>query len=536
MVFTRRFTQFPSLSVITQIEGIDIIDLIPPGVFLGVGTGTVLLVGEWPKGPVNTPIEVAGDADIRSIFGGWSPGLVDPTSPTSNPYSNGNAFVWLKGKSFARLILVRPSLDLVATVDITLTASPNTVLTSDVIIPAGTRVYNPAAPTQEFGLSRDVVFASGTSLAPSSTQTAIPVYSTGGVNGTIGLVTNVNATDLFRAGVGAGTQNPTLSAASANSVQLTILTGSAIDAAYSTAIDASLPGNLPQDITNIIASARQSSVIRAKLNANVAAASSMSLGRVALIRPVIGTNGSGARGGSDPGVGANRSDRVIYCYPHFSQFIEDIANTVPNSDGFALVGADAAMATILSNLPPENNPGQATGLIDFISALEPGLTTAGAPTNFGLQDYILFKSRGIACLRRDNDLGEWVFQSGVTSVDPTVFSQLAPISRRRMTDFLEDSMAAIAKRFNKMAATSDRKDSLVTEEFDFLDTLQSPNDPSKQRIDGFLLDSKSGNTPALSGIGIFVLIMKVRLLGSLDQIILQVTSGATVDVSGGFAA
>jgi hypothetical protein len=45
--FIRRFGYFPGKEVITQIEGVVIIDLPPPGSIQGTGTGTVVCVAEY---------------------------------------------------------------------------------------------------------------------------------------------------------------------------------------------------------------------------------------------------------------------------------------------------------------------------------------------------------------------------------------------------------------------------------------------------------------------------------------------------------
>lgn len=543
MSFIRRFSTFPSLAKIAEIEGVAIVDLLPPGIFLGLGTGTVCLVGEWPKGPFNAPTEVSGDATIRDNFGGFAISVADPLSFATNRWSNGNAHAWLKGKSFSKLILVRPNLNITSGgVDLTVTGTP-TPLTSDLKIPAGTRVRNPAAPTQEFALSDDVIIASGTDLTlvaasafvsgsrhTTRNVTGVPVYSVQGVTGTINLVTQIDSGDLFRAGIGAGTGLPSIVVAVVNPAVLTVLSSGAIDTAYSNAIDAARPGSDPQDGINIIACARQSQVIRQKLVDHVRDASAVGLGRVGLIRPPIGTNSASARGGSDPGVGLNRTDRIFYCYPHFEQFISDIPSIDPTQTGNILVGADSAMAHILSILNPEENPGQATGLLTYIRSLEPNLTGASMPTNFLASDYVDFKSAGIAALHRDNRIGEWVFQSGVTSVNPTTFPQLAPIKRRRMADHIQDSMAAICLKFNKKLGTIDRKDALVGELFAYLESLLSRNDQKRQRIDSYAIDDQSANTPALSAVGIHIVVVTVRQLGSLDDIVLQTTIGETVEV------
>ncbi|TAL43882.1 MAG: hypothetical protein EPN91_05435 [Salinibacterium sp.] len=668
--FVRRYSAFPPLPVIAQIEGVVIVDIIPAGAFVGIAQGTLGLAGEWSKGPFNAPTEVTGDAGIRSTFGPFVPSLVDPLSPTTNQYSNGNAFVWLKDKKFSRLILVRPNLALssvasTATASITLggtlpnsigtpgfTATVTTVTASIVytatingnaitfnsggaptaitiaaglvaainastlvngaviaaangtggytvvavaanstftmtvdanqsvvasnsialaqgttfVLAAGTRIFNAAAPTQEFALAQDIVWGFGlnTSIAGTTawpianqnplvnplttpTVTGVPVYSTLGVTGTATLVTSVNASDLLAlSGVGSGGAYPSLTVTVANPNALTVLSSAAIDTAYVNALNATQPGADPANAIQIIAAARQSAQIRTQLQSNAVNSSAAGLGRVALLRAPIGTQEGYAAAqlfaGADPGVGAFRSDRCVFCYPHFVQFIPDVVNYFPTTPvaaaanvlnaqpGQVLVGPDSLMASLLSQLPPENNPGQATDLIEIVQRLEDGLVTAGQPTNFQMADYIAFKANGVAALRRDTRIGRWVFESGITTVNPNVSPVQVPIARRRFADFVQDSIAAISMKYNKLPATQDRKDTFTGEVFDFLDTLEAKQNPAQQRIVAFSLDSKTGNTVQLAGLGIFVLIITVQQVGTLDVIVLQTAIGPSVTV------
>lgn len=562
--FVRRFTSFPSLQVLQEIEGVDIVDLVPPGVFFGVNTGVVAVVGEFSKGPFE-PTEITGEQDIENQFGGFSLSLRDPLSPSTNPYSNGAAVAALDSKSFSRLVFQRVDLTLVDGVNLQLVDSGGGNLANPITIPAGTRVRASGAPTEEFALAFDVTIAAGTAVGAGETSSTafaqdtatystsivsgVPVYSVQGNDETaVGDVDAADSNDLFRAGIGAGTANPDLSVtvstgalgtAGANSNPLVALTSGEIDTAYENAIDRLLPGEAATDNIGIVVSARQSDAIRTKLREHVADASGEGRGRVTCIRPPIGTDLTTATGASAPGVGATRSDRVFYAYPHFEQRISALAELDPNetiSSPNILIGADFALASILSNINPEANPGQSTqnivpgGLLSYIRRLEPGLQTAGQPTKFTLQNYITFRSSGITALRRDADLAEFVFQSGVTSIDPSSFPARRDISRRRMADFIQDSLATIAKRYNKLPRTTERVDSLTGELTDFLVTLQSPNNPAAQRIGPFRIDTTSANNLDLQAAGIFVVITEVQLLGTLDKIVLQTTIGANVDV------
>jgi hypothetical protein len=144
-----------------------------------------------------------------------------------------------------------------------------------------------------------------------------------------------------------------------------------------------------------------------------------------------------------------------------------------------------------------------------------------------MPDYISFKANGIASLRFDRSVGP-IFQSGITT---SLTSGEKNINRRRMADFLEDSMAEQFVGFAKLPLTPSLKDTIVGEADAFLAGLLSTNNPPAQRISGYLLDDKSGNTPDLEAKGIFVLIAKVRTLATADEILLQVSAGEGVVVT-----
>jgi hypothetical protein len=118
-VFVRRFLFDPGNEVLLNIESVNIIDLVPPSPIAGVGTGTVLLVGEFENGPFGVTTEVVNASDLANTFGslGYTYGSVVANYPcavarkvdgsVTPEYWNGNGFVALNGKQFARLLICR---------------------------------------------------------------------------------------------------------------------------------------------------------------------------------------------------------------------------------------------------------------------------------------------------------------------------------------------------------------------------------------------------------------------------------------------
>ncbi len=112
--FKRLFKTDPGLTELLAIEGVAIIDQSPPNLPTGVGTGTVLMVGEFEDGVFNRPVEILSPKDQLAKLGGF--GFTTPANPHSNPvgrksggseFWNGNGYVWMSRKPFNRLIAVR---------------------------------------------------------------------------------------------------------------------------------------------------------------------------------------------------------------------------------------------------------------------------------------------------------------------------------------------------------------------------------------------------------------------------------------------
>jgi hypothetical protein len=310
------------------------------------------------------------------------------------------------------------------------------------------------------------------------------------------------------------------------------MTEAAIDSAYSDAFDATVDINSVAKDCNIIFAARQSNTVRKLVRTNVNLASSTgSLGRMGCVRPPLNTAKSVAYSKTDVrGVAATRDQRVIYCYPGFNTFVPLMAKRgLAGGAGFTVdgnldIGSDGFMASILSQLPPEENPGQLTAFTTAVNSLETGTNAQG----FQMKDYTAFRGAGIAAARMDD--GTAIFQSGVTSVDPQVFPELRNIARRRMADFIQDTLARRGKAFGKKLSTFVRRKAYANECSQFLESLLSRNNPASQRIAGYTVDRKSGNTQRTLGLGLYRLIIKVRTLASLDSIVLETTIGEQVEV------
>ena len=312
------------------------------------------------------------------------------------------------------------------------------------------------------------------------------------------------------------------------------LTDPQLDAKYQDAIDATVDLSSIVKQTNVIVSARQSNSIRTALRTNAIEASSEGCyGRMTVIRPPLGTTRAAAKSTvAQPGVGAYRDRRLVYAYPGATIQIPQIASVGVaggagfSNDGITDVGFDMWVASVMSQLPPEENPGQLTQFMSQIIGVE---SRNADVQGMGLGDYRAFKAAGIAALRIDS--GVAIIQSGITSVDPLQQPSLKNIARQRMADFITDTLSIRLNNFVKLLASRTRRALIVGEIDSFMSTLRSDANPANQRIAGYLLDALSANTPETLAAGLFRIILKVRTLPSMDVIVLDTQVGESVNIT-----
>lgn len=309
------------------------------------------------------------------------------------------------------------------------------------------------------------------------------------------------------------------------------LTEGAIDSAYLAAMQATLAPDSIASSTNIIYSARQSNAVRAGLKANAITATQQGLTpRVCCVRPPLGTTTVAVESATvSPGVGVTAHERVFYNYPGWSTTISDMAAVgITGGYGFTAngvidVGSDGFLAALMSLLAPEQNPGQLTPYLGAVVGLESAI--AGKLT---MQDYINFKADGICAPRMDAQ-GNAFYQSGCTSVNPLLYPGLVTIARRRMGDFCQSSLSAIAQPFIKTLASTKQRNALISELRSFLLGLSGKTNQNEQRIAGFTVRDES--TPQEKAMGLQRVRTDVRTLSSLDSIVLMSTVGESVNVA-----
>lgn len=540
MPFVQRFSgRYPSDEEIMAIEGITIVDLVPPAAIRGLAGNVVAVVGEFLKGTANTPAEVTSAQDMLDAFGGWSnysnPGGASgaPGNPSTGGY-DGNGFLAVVGRKFARLVLVNVKQD-VGVATITCTLDPTKASEQKVIAPAGIRVAD-VDESDVFATIEDAVFSTyQTNVA--TAQVKVRRVKGTATAPTIEHVMNPEATGSVPTGF---SLDCTGVVGYGEASAIVDLTDSTRLANYEAAIDALAADNPPANEVSMIALAWHPSgttgaalMKYAKQHALDVAAKAR--GRAYVAAPPVGTpkvsagkDGSGVMDGVSAGIcvaNVGRSDRVWYTWPSERIYVRALpaAYVTQASDGYVDWPCDTRLAGVVSLFPPWENPAQVSDAMASVLGLE---SSAPALTK---QDYINIRAQGVVALRLDATFGP-EFQSGVTSVDPVAQPSLINIARRRMADYLQDSLAAALHRFTKMLNTQARRSGAEAEIRAFLMGLLSPANTARQVIDWFEVDAKSANTKARMAKGIVTFIVRVRTLPSMDFIVLQTEIGETVAI------
>jgi hypothetical protein len=300
----------------------------------------------------------------------------------------------------------------------------------------------------------------------------------------------------------------------------------------------------PANGVNIVMASRSARLIAKSLRLLVDSRSAAGLGMVAVVAPGLGcqtlaaatSSASGSTTDSIFGVAASdaagRSDRVIYTWTGIRQYNPDAVGTSIETaigstvtDGVLDLTAAGHLCSVLSQIAPERNPGELTAITQSALATVLG-QQRGAPT-LTKTDYEVMKAAGICGIRIDRASGP-VFQSGITT---SLVSGRTRISRRRMADFIQDSLARQANLYVKQLLTDDVRTAILSETDAFLASLRAEATPQFQRIAAYSVDGTSGNTPEQEAAGIYVVAVNVRLLSEIDNLVLLTNISETVTVT-----
>lgn len=303
-------------------------------------------------------------------------------------------------------------------------------------------------------------------------------------------------------------------------------------AEYQKAFDCLLAEEVPANLPSLLWSARKFSEISAMGQAHVTQAASQGHGRMWFGSPPLDsiTSLSDVITGAD-GVSTypSRAERRVYPWPAVQTLVPEamgtgIAGSDGNtySDGVIDTGFDGWEVAVASNLNPERSIGEE--IAPATDVLAPVIGFSRGALKLTMDDYISLKQLGVSAPFQDKVIG-MVVQSAVTTSLTVGETQ---INRRRMADYIEDSLAVLLKPFSKRLLTESLKDVIFATVVSFLSGLKKPANPDDQRIEDYAVDADSLNTAALSQAGIYALGIRVETLATADVIALQCSVGKGV--------
>jgi hypothetical protein len=379
---------------------------------------------------------------------------------------------------------------------------------------AGTRVRN--AGGDEWVTMRTISWPVGTVAAPNDGTQDVEVRDAvddgsggGAIAGTVTTIVDYPSTRMVEV---------------TNPANLDVaLTENQIDAAYQAAFDATLdPNAVSKDANHVLCARRSEATVRAGRQNAIDASSEGNKGRIFYGRAPLGY--SSAQAIVD--VALWRRDRHFYSWPGWRMYVSEIAElgaaggTGFYDDGFITIGADGPLAYINCVLNPEENPGQDTGLLTFLSGLE---VTGEAGT---ITLYKALKAAGI-CAPRVDQSGNLVYQSEVTT---SLIAGRKTQKRRKFADFLQDSLAVAAIPYSKKLATDSRRSGMTAAIDEFLSRLKSDKAPENQRIKAYSVEDVTDQYDGYEEVGVFVWKVVVQMLSSLDTIVFDTEVGEGVIV------
>lgn len=308
------------------------------------------------------------------------------------------------------------------------------------------------------------------------------------------------------------------------------------DAAYIAALASLLSDTMPANTVNIVWAARTSAAIRSQGKLHADTVSARGIGRVFISSPELSVFSPNTVGGNaDPGVGANRDERVFYTWPGARMQVAEAINVpiqtalnTPTSDGVLDVRMDSLLASICSVLAPERNPGQTSppaagdgGVLSVVLGFQRGID----PNLMTIDAYTFLRAQGVAALHFDQTLGPEIMSGVTTSLLPGQ----TDINRRRFQDFIDSSVSSILMPFAKLPASTVMRDSALGEVDNFLADLLSSENPAAQRIQDY--DCALTSTPDMLKAGIFQVSVEVLMIPIANFIVVQSSVGATISLN-----
>lgn len=369
--------------------------------------------------------------------------------------------------------------------------------------------------TNSSGGNTDGTFTAGTVLTPA----VAPITMTG-------------ATWDPSSGLGARLHPTTATAFTAAIQAPNAASAAGIDALYATAMAALIGGEDPLTDIDVVIAARSSGTILSQGKQHVITANATTAkGRVFIGAPPLSVQSTAtATGSGTTGAGANRYESNLYTWPGVRTYIQEAvgyrikcADGSVTTDGILDVPFDGWYASLCSILPPENSPAQSADPVPAI--LKSVLGIQRGVTGLTINDYTRMKSQGVSGVIIDSDTGPQV-QSAVTT---SLVSGKTKVNRIRFQYFCDSNLAKRLKPFKELPVSQSMKDNAFTEVDDFCQSLLGAT-AIENRIKGYSIDDKSGNSPALEAQDIYVIIANIKMYGTAGTIALVSRVGVGVEI------
>lgn len=208
--------------------------------------------------------------------------------------------------------------------------------------------------------------------------------------------------------------------------------------------------------------------------------------------------------------------RMIYAWPYIQTVINGVLEFQNPGSWAASVFSQTAPHIALSKT---SNTQYLAGIV----ALKFNESRAG---------FIALDQAGIMAFERDPDIG-FIIKNAVTT--QIVNSSKRTILRRRMADFLTDSIALFLKNYQNDVNSTAKRDEVKAQILDFDERLVRDGIlPGQQDVKNglpVLVDTESLNTDSVVASGMFKILYKRRIFSSMRYIVLQAEIGESVVVT-----
>ncbi len=208
--------------------------------------------------------------------------------------------------------------------------------------------------------------------------------------------------------------------------------------------------------------------------------------------------------------------RIIYAWP----WVETVISGVK-----VMTSPASWYASILSQTSPHIDPAYAanTQFLGGITSLKYQPSRA---------DYIALKDAGVSAFEYDSDIG-FKIKSGV--VTQIANSSKVTVLRRRMADYLTDSVAKFLKNFQNAPNSKSNRTLVKGAIIKFIQDQESlailPKDSEVKSGKAKIVDTESLNTDDSIAAGFFKILYKQRIFSSMRYIVLQAEIGESVVVT-----